>query len=114
MAALVLPNVVDVPHYTFSTELDGVTFRFEFRWNDRASAWFMSLRDVNGNDLVVGRRVVVGFPLLTRFSDPRLPKGDLNAVDTTGTGTEPGINDLGGRVKLIYMTADEIPAELRG
>lgn len=114
MAVQVLPNVVNVPHYSFQTDLDNVTFRFEFRWNDRASAWFMSISDVNGVELLSSRRIVVGFPLLTRFRDPRLPAGDLNAIDTTGNDEEAGINDLGGRVKLLYFPVGDLPAELKG
>jgi hypothetical protein len=31
-------------------------------------------------------------------------------VDTSGTGDEPGLGDLGGRVQLLYFEASELPA----
>lgn len=107
---LVIPNRTDVPKYNLEIPLDNVTFRLGFHWNDRAGAWFMSIADVNGTPLLSGRRVVVGFPLLARFRDPRLPTGELNAVDTSGKQQEAGENDLGERVRLLYFPIAELPA----
>lgn len=109
---VVIPNRTDVPKYTLEVALDNVTFRLGFHWNDRAGAWFMSIADVNGTPLLSGRRVVVGFPLISRFRDPRLPAGDFNAVDTSGQKLEAGPNDLGDRVRLLYFSRSELPAAL--
>lgn len=108
--ALVMPTRTDLPHYDFTIDLDGVTFGFEFRWNDRDGAWYFSIADVNGSPLLSGRRVVLGIPLLSRFRDPRLPAGELTAIDTLGTDAPPGITELGARVRLLYFPASEIPA----
>jgi len=106
----VLPLRDDAPHFEFSCRLDGVTFAFEFRWNDRARAWFMEIRDVEGNRLLSGRRVVLGFLLTQRFADPRLPAGQLVAIDTSTDGREAGPNDLGSRVRILYLDAAEVAA----
>ena len=66
MAVVALPVRTDAPHYEFTTDLDGVTFTLEFRWNDRANGWFVEIRDVNGVRLLSGRRVVVSLPLRAR------------------------------------------------
>jgi hypothetical protein len=108
--ALVMPTRTDAARYTFEMELDGVTFGFTFNWNERAGAWFFSIADVNGVPLLSGRRVVVNFPLLARFRDPRLPAGDLEAVDTSGEKLDPGLADLGARVRLLYMPIAELPS----
>lgn len=110
--ALVLPNVQDLARYSFELELDAVTFTFDFEWIDRSSHWLMSIADASGVALLSGRRVVIGFPLLNRYRDPRLPRGMLDAIDTSDTDTEAGFADLGDRVKLIYTPLSETPAGL--
>lgn len=109
MAAF-LPLRTDLPHYSFSLELEGRAFGFEFRWNGRAGRWVFSVYDADGTLLLAGRHLVLGYPLLARFADPRLPAGELVAVDTTGTGVPPGLADLGGRVQLLYVPRAELLA----
>jgi hypothetical protein len=111
MTTLVLPTRQDVPFYDFSIPLDGVTFRLEFHWNDRDSAWYFAIFDAVDEPLLSGRKVVLGIPLINRFRDPRLPAGDITAIDTTGMNTEPGLTDLGTRVHLLYTELTDIPAE---
>ena len=103
MATTTLPTRTDQPHYDFEIDLDGSTYRLEFLWNGRSGTWHFDIFDANGDLLVAGRRVVVGFPLLTRFKDPRLPPGVLLAVDSSGQDAEAGLKDLGARVALIYV-----------
>lgn len=110
---LVLPTSTDTARYSFRIELDSVHYRFGFNWNNRASHWYFSIRDRNDVLLLASRRVVVGFPLLNRFRDPRLPAGMLDAIDTSGKDTDPGFADLGDRVKLLYTEASDIPAAFR-
>jgi hypothetical protein len=106
---LEIPTRTDLPHYSIEVELDQQSFTLEFRWNDRAEGWFMDVSDVNGVRLLNGRRVCVDLPLLARFRDPALPAGELLAVDTAGTNEDPGIADLGARVKLLYYELADIP-----
>jgi hypothetical protein len=97
-------------HFTVRVELDKVEFLFEFRWNARAETWAMAISDASGTVLLAGRRVVVGFPLLARFRDLRLPAGELVAVDTTGADDEARSDDLGSRVVVVYTPAAELLA----
>lgn len=109
--SLVLPTLTDgTATYSFRVSLEGVTFRFDFRWNTTAGAWFFDVYSDEDVLLLAGRKVVLGIPLLARFRDPRLPAGDMNAVDTTGADLEAGFSDLGTRVKLLYFTAAELEA----
>lgn len=110
MSVLVIPTRTDAPHYTIEVDLDSRTFELEFRWNDRAAAWFLTIRDADGVELLAGRRIVIGLPLLGRFRDPRLPAGELNAVELTGTDAEPGVDELGARVRLLYFEAGSLAA----
>lgn len=97
------------PHQRQQVLLDGREFVVELRWNERAGAWFMAVSDAEGL-ILAGRRVVVDFPLLSRFASPRLPDGELFAIDTSGAGLDPGRDDLGSRVDLVYVEASELPA----
>jgi hypothetical protein len=112
--AIVLPTRTDVPHYDFEIDLDGRTFAFEFRWNDRAGSWFLQIRDLSGAILIAGRRVLLDVPLLARFRDLRLPDGELFVIDTTGQQREPGLEDLGpeARCKVLYFSRDELLAAI--
>lgn len=103
-----LPIRQEGPHFRFVTELDGVAFSFEFRWNDRESAWFMTIGDGEGTPIVAGVRVISSFPLLTRFTDERLPAGFLYAIDSQARDADPDFEGLGRRVQLVYFTRAEL------
>lgn len=100
--------------YDFEMDCDEVTFKFDFEWNDRDDGWYFSIADVNGVALLSGRRVVLNYPLTNIYRDPRLPAGAFIAIDTSGTDTEPGLLDLGDRVKLLYVPLEEARAAQDG
>lgn len=106
--AVTLPLRSDLPHYSFRVQLDGEMYGFAFWWNYGISAWMMSISDPDDVPLAVGIRVVVDFPLAARFADSRLPPGTLLAIDTTGRQEDPGLEDLGARVIIVYATAEDI------
>lgn len=105
--------IVDLPikqegaHFGFSCELEGVTYGFVFRWNDRAEQWILDLYDGDGVRLVSGVRVVVNVPLL-RTGVAGLPPGLLSAVDTNGGNVDPGFADLGRRVVVSYAPLEDL------
>lgn len=103
MATVTLPVHSDFPHYTFQTDLAGVTYGVEVRWNDRAGAWFGRLLDAEGIILMSGVRLVTGFPLFGRSSDPRMPAGAFWLFDSAGEEKDPDRNDLGTRIKLLFF-----------
>lgn len=107
MSIYYLPARTDLEHYDFTTDLEGSLYTFELYWNQRASAWFVSVADVDGQPIVSGRKVVLGAQLLGRAVRPAGPPGLLIAIDTSGASLEPGIADLGGRVQLVYFDSTE-------
>jgi hypothetical protein len=107
----ILPTLTDgTPYYEFSVPLDGVTFLFEFIWNDRQACWFYNLKAADDTPLLMGRKVVLDLPMITRFKSLSLPAGDLVARDTTGAQIPPSLTDLGDRVILYYVTVAELEA----
>lgn len=102
MTIQVLPTRTDIGRYNFELELDGQTYTFDFEWNDRDQGWYMTITDINENVLLAGRRIVLNWPLISRYRDAGLPAGTLEAIDTGSNDVEPGFADLGDRVKLLY------------
>lgn len=107
--AIELPAPI-APASTYRISLDGADFRLSWRWNDRMASWYLDLFEGDGTPLRLGVRVVLDWPLWGRFRHPRRPAGELLAVSLDGDA-EPGAGDLGGRVRLIYYTADEVAAQ---
>lgn len=103
-----LPIRQEGPYFRFTTELDGVSYSLTFRWNDRVGQWVMDLADGEGAPIVSGIRVVLDTPLLLRFKGrASVPPGDLIAVDSGGASKEAELEDLGRRVLIFYLSAEE-------
>jgi len=109
---IILPTRTDVARYYFTTQLDNVTFRLNFEWNDRAGGWFMDVYDASDVLLLSGVRIVVNYPFMNKYRDARLPEGMLEAIDTSDEDLDPGLKDLGDRVKLVYTPAADLPASI--
>lgn len=108
--ALLLPIQPGNPNFTIDVDMDGVTYTLQFKWNARAPGWFVSISTSTGEVLVLARRLPVNWPLWWRNRDPLLPSGYLMLNDTTGADLDPGVEDLGARVQVVYVTAAEVAA----
>jgi len=89
-----------------------VPLTLEFRWSTREACWYMNVRDEDEiAPFVEGVKVVVGWQLGRRAASVRNALGLFCAVDLSGAATDPGINDLGDRVQLLYYSRDELPID---
>ena len=122
MAALVIPLVPDVENYTQRTALDGREYLLSLAWNRRDERWRLSISDAGGTPIALGRVLTAGMSLLFRVRDARRPPGQLMVVDTQARSdgaldlqkaADPALSDLGSRVVLVYLDADEV-ASLTG
>jgi len=98
-----MPVNSDNPFYTFTVELENVTYGFNISYNQRADRWFMDILDNEENVLLAGIPLLTGRDLIGRFKNPSLPPGWLVVMDTTGNDNSPGRNDLGVTCPLLYM-----------
>lgn len=116
-----IPTSTTLPAYSQTTTLDGRNYLFSFAFNEREGTWFVSLADADGVPIVEGEKVIVQLPLFSLVTDPRRPPGVMMAIDTTAPETDysaevktlaqdPGLFELGTRVKLVYFPADELVA----
>lgn len=105
--SVTLPLRNDLTDFSFTTQLDNASYSFRFWWNERSTSWFMTISDEAGN-IFSNVPLVVDFPLGTRNRSTRMPPGRLIAQDLTGARQNPGLNDLGTRVVLLYFGVDEL------
>ncbi|NIR31652.1 MAG: hypothetical protein GWN84_20540 [Gammaproteobacteria bacterium] len=108
-----IPVKRDTPAWRQRTSLDGTTFELDFAWNERESAWYLTVRDVEGEPLRGAIRLVIDWPLLRSWADQGRPAGELYFLDLEGTGSAPTFVDMGRRLQLVYVTAAD-RAELEG
>lgn len=97
-----IPVRSDLPAYEFDITLDGKIFNLSFAWNDRSELWSMDIFDENGNELLMGVPILTNWDLIGRFRMKTLPPRMFLCVDTAGEGKNPGIDDFGSRVILVY------------
>lgn len=105
---VVIPTFED-PFYSTNVALEGSSYTFEFRYNQRENSWYLSISLPDGTELVKGVKIVCRKHLLQRCAEVRLPRGMLMAFPNTSDDTTPGLLELGEdkRVTLIYYTSDE-------
>lgn len=115
MAIHRIPTSLSLVSYTQRTALDGRDYLLTFRWNQRESKWYLDIRDQDAVDIVLGIKIVVNKPLLgTLVTGEARPPGDIIATDLTTVpddgkvAYDPGRNELGGRVVLLYFDEDEV------
>ena len=104
---------VDLPQsdgvsFSFTTNLDGSVFGFEFKFNARMSCWTINLLDSANEPIYCGIKGVADYDLLKHCSDSRRPAGKLYLVDTSGQKTDPGAFDIGKRVRLVYRSEESV------
>ena len=108
--SFILPTTTDgTEAYDVRTQLEGVDYTFQFRFNFRRELWSFTIRALDGTPLLTGQSVHVGIFLNRRAVNG--PPGLLMAIGETDDLTPPGLHELGERVKLYYLTKAEV-AEL--
>ena len=106
----------DDDFYSFSQELDGIDYVFTFYWNERASAWFLSVALTDGTELLSGNKITTGTNLFEWWVDQvNTFRGALLVRDSSGTDADPGRYDLSpdGRCTIYYLEQVDLRA-LRG
>ena len=94
------------PDFSFEQDLDGVIYQISCRWNERESQWYLTLADESGDAIAAGIKIVSNWVLAGRTVDARMPPGSIVTVDTSGSGIDPALTDLGNRVRLAYIEAE--------
>lgn len=106
MPTTIIPFVPGDPEQLFPITLDNEPYVLRARWNTRDDdgAWYLDAWERDGKTpIAFGVKLVLGVRLGETYNHP-LFLGGMFLVDESGTGAEPGFDDLGGRVILVHMT----------
>jgi hypothetical protein len=112
MGIFKIPLTSSVMSYTFTIDLDGKTYGLSFHFNSRSRQWYFDMVSSDGVPLIDGAPVFVNQAVLSRFSNPLLPPGDVLFIDTSGANRDPDDTDLGTRVLMMYLDAAEVKARV--
>jgi len=105
MATLQLPLTTNgTSDYKYSITLDDIDCFLRFKWNTRATSWFLYIYSAD-EELILSSRIVLQSDLLYRYHyDPRIPPGVLWFADTGPLANQEIsiFEDLGNRVLCYY------------
>lgn len=109
MSILTIDTFTNERDFSEFVPLEGREFLFRIYWADREACFYLNIADQDETPLATGIKLVVGWPLLRRFVDARLPPGLFMCVDMSGAGAEIATPlELGYRVPLLYVTSDDV------
>lgn len=105
---LQLPLLPNTSAYDMIVQLDGLSYRFAYQWNDRTASWYVSISTFNNEPILRQLRVVHKWPLYSRYRDPRLPPGMIFCVDMADSGQGPTFESMGVNTLLMYYTSADL------
>lgn len=95
--------------YRQVTLLDGESFVLYFRFNSRDAHWYLDVNDADDEPIsgMQSLKLVLGWSPGRLSSIPERPAGVFFVLGTEIDVVDPGIVDLGVRVLLQYVTAND-------
>lgn len=93
------------PDRLITVSLDGVSYKFRTQWNDRAEAWFCEVYSASGELLVPSRALRTLTPWPDVASDAWPYRLILNRP--LGGSDDPGVDELGGAVRVLCGSVEE-------
>lgn len=107
-----IPFTPGNPNETLEIVLAGDPYLIVSRWNgtdnNKTGAFYLDLYDVNKKAIAVGMKVTLGVLLGRTNTHVFFAGRALFAYDKSNSGRECGIDDLGGRIQVAYLTADDL------
>lgn len=90
-------------------ELGGIELLVRLEYSERLNTYYMTLFDADGDTIYANRKILAGYQVAIRQRDARLPPGIFVPADTDLRDTPPTFDELGGRVKLLFVPNEDIP-----
>lgn len=110
---IILP-LKQISDYFYETVVDNVIYLLEFRWNSRYQFWVVDFKDIDGNDLVRGIKLIINYELIRLFARENMPKGALVVADLTGKLERVTFEDVGTNLQLVYIPRTEFDQIIGG
>lgn len=106
-----IPFRPGVPQQRVDVTLSGVTYGIVAHWNGRedgeeGGAYYLNVYEEDDTPIAIGLKVVLGVLLGRRYTHEFFSSGAraLIAVDLGNSGRECGVDELGGRIQVWYLT----------
>lgn len=94
------------PYYSFTTPIEGATYKIIMEWMNRTECWYMSIYDSNNTQLIPNVKLVSNFPLLIQKVSINFV-GDFMVFPTTNE-TIITQDNLATSWQLIYLSEDDL------
>jgi hypothetical protein len=107
MAIRTIP-IPNGPRWIMDVQLEGEIYTLRGTWNSRAEYWLLDIETADGDRLISGIRLVLGWPLLFDQHKDDLPPGELFVVAPGNERKEDPDRDSfeDGSMKLVYVSSD--------
>lgn len=102
--AELIPFKPGIPQQEFEVTLAGVPYWVETHWNEADQAHYLDLYEVNLDPIAIGLKIVLGCKLGDTYLHPFFVGRALIVVDDSNTGLDARVDDLGGRINVVYFT----------
>ena len=90
----------------FEIDLDQETVKFEIRWNETDSAWYMDVTGVTFTLDLNGIKIAGGSRLIEPYAVREI--GDIMLFDLEGKGVDPDFDNFGTRYVLVYWELSDL------
>ncbi len=100
---LIIPLENDTPAFSFFTDLDGNSYQFKFRWNDRVNLWMFDMYDNEDNALFLGKPFQTDVHFLKSVPEITKPPGILFCANSSNYEVDADRFALGADVKFYYV-----------
>lgn len=107
MALIEIPVTNLNPSFSFSTELDGLNYNFQFRYLGRLGIWTFDLLDDQKVAIELGIPFQVNRDLLVQNRQDNRPPGTLACINYAEDGVDSGRFEMGADVKLLYLEVSD-------
>ena len=98
MATFKIPVTRAKRNYSFQSNIDGVNYKFNIRYNRRLDSWVMDI-----NDQVQGIHLVGGVDILAQHKHNDIPQGEMRLDDLEGRNRDPQLSTFGDSIILTYV-----------
>lgn len=121
--ATVLPLRPSIGSYRFTLPLDDVQYQFRLKWNSverpgttaaPKGVWYMDVLEFDGTPIIVGVKIVLGAYLARWSNHPLFLNGVFVARSSAPVHEDPGFDDLGSTVQVLYFNRSDLASEMLG
>lgn len=95
----------DVYDYLQTIVLEGSVFFFRFLYNARTEIWKLTIETEEGEEIITGQSLVMGFDLLRRSTSENRPPGTLYVLPYSLVRETPGLLIGEGSYPRLFYNA---------